>query len=108
MDAMSTEPEEDPTPDQLRSADLFFAAIMEPDDRKARELIERSSEALVAGIQARVREKCDAANALLAAAEVALDASEASKDPAESARQRQLCELYLASATTIKRELSGA
>jgi hypothetical protein len=104
---MNVDPE-DPSPELRRCLEITMRALLEPDDSKARTLIERSGEAFVAGIQARVREKCDAANALLAAAEAALDAAEASKDPAESARQLRLFELYLGSAQAVRRELSGA
>jgi hypothetical protein len=98
MAVMNTEPKEPPSPELARCLQLTFAALAEPDEAKARVLIEQSGEAFIADVQARTGRRLAAAEALLEEAERALDAAEAAGDPAERARQMRLFELLLAAA----------
>jgi hypothetical protein len=98
---MSTDPE-DPSPELQRCLQLVMRALAEPDDDKARALIERSGDAFIADVQRRGRANLTARLALLDRAEEALRKAEASDDEEEERRWLQLWEVYLQAASVDK------
>jgi hypothetical protein len=104
---MSTEPK-DVSPELRRCFKLLSAAFREPNDEKARELIEQSGHAFVDDVRARTREKLVVLDTLIAAADGAINAAEAAElngDAVERNRQLGLFDLYFGAAERERTDL---
>jgi hypothetical protein len=81
-----------------RCAALVAAAMVEPDETRSAELIDRSADAFIAAVDAAWGERIAAGQALLGEAERLLDRAEATRNEGEQKGLLQLFELCMSAA----------